>query len=256
MGKASRVYASICLLGAFAVAARSHVAAQETPDKTVRVSAGVMAGMVISKQMPVYPADAKAAGIQGAVVLSATITKMGTVENLQVLSGPEKLRDAATSAVSNWRYKPYQLNGQPVAVSTVITVNFSLGDRGAPEAGVAKTAENADTRPAPEAASQPTPKAVRVSSGVMASLLLHKVTPEYPALAKKAREGGTVVLHAIISKTGTVQDLQIISGPTILRDSAVNSVRQWTYKPYLLNGMPVDVETQIVVNYSLPMGPQ
>jgi TonB family protein len=242
----------MCLLGTLAVPAHRPVAAQVTPEKAVRVSAGVMAGMVLAKQAPVYPPDAKAAGIQGAVVLSATITKTGTVENVQVVSGPEKLRDAAVGAASNWRYRPYELNGLPVAVSTTITINFSLGDRSTAGAGAA---EGPDTRPAAGVAFEQSPNAVRVSTGVMAGLLLHKVAPVYPSEAKAARVSGSVVLHATISKTGTVGNLQVVSGPEMLRASAMDSVRQWIYKPYLLKGQPVDVETQIIVNYNFT-GPQ
>ncbi len=76
---------------------------------------------------PQYPAIAKAARIQGTVVLQATISKTGTIEGLQVLSGPPMLQQAAMDAVRSWRYKPYLLNGEPVEVGTTINVVFSLG---------------------------------------------------------------------------------------------------------------------------------
>ena len=91
-----------------------------------RVSGGVMAGQVLSKVNPTYPVDAKQEGISGTVVLHAIIGKEGAVENLQVVSGPEKLRTSALDAVRQWTYKPYVLNGQPVEVDTTITVTYSL----------------------------------------------------------------------------------------------------------------------------------
>jgi protein TonB len=95
--------------------------------KKVAVSAGVMAGARIGGEQPQYPAIAKAARIQGTVVLQATISKAGTIENLRVISGPPMLQAAATQAVQTWRYKPYLLNGEPVEVETQINVVFSLG---------------------------------------------------------------------------------------------------------------------------------
>lgn len=92
---------------------------------------------------------------------------------------------------------------------------------------------------------------VRVSGGVMNGQAISKVPPEYPAEAKEQRITGTVVLHAIIGKDGTVQELVVISGPKELQNSALDAVRQWVYKPYLLNGNPVAVDTTINVTYSL-----
>src|ERR1700724_3244133 len=99
-----------------------------------------------------------------------------------------------------------------------------------------------------------TPQRVRVSSGVSTGLLIKKVTPNYPQLAKTARIQGSVVLQAEISKEGTIQNLQLISGHPMLAPAAIEAVKQWRYKPYLLNGEPVAVETQVVVNFSLSGG--
>jgi protein TonB len=93
----------------------------------VKVSSGTIAGTIISKPEPVYPAIAKAAHVQGAVILHAIISKEGTIEQLSVISGNGMLVNAARDAVSRWRYKPYLLNGEPVEVETSITVNFTFG---------------------------------------------------------------------------------------------------------------------------------
>jgi len=96
------------------------------PPPRVRVSAGVQQGNLISQVKPTYPPIAKAARIQGAVVLQAEISKQGTIENLKVISGHPMLVQNALDAVKQWRYKPYLLNGEPVPVETTITVNFTL----------------------------------------------------------------------------------------------------------------------------------
>lgn len=95
-------------------------------DKPARVSSGIIAGLILHKVDPVYPEDAKAAGVSGAVVLAATIDDQGKIAKLTVVSGPEKLRDAALDAVNQWTYKPYLLNGKPVFVQSQITVNFTI----------------------------------------------------------------------------------------------------------------------------------
>jgi protein TonB len=83
--------------------------------------------MLVSKTPPVYPIDAKKAGISGTVVLAATIDTDGMVKELHVVSGPDLLQQAALDAVREWRYRPYLLNGQPVEVCTQINLIFTLG---------------------------------------------------------------------------------------------------------------------------------
>jgi periplasmic protein TonB len=99
-----------------------------------------------------------------------------------------------------------------------------------------------------------TPQRVRVSSGVVQGLIVRRVNPVYPPLARQARIQGTVILQAEISKEGTIQNLQLISGHPMLAPAAIEAVKQWKYKPYLLNGEPVEVETQIQVNFTLSGG--
>jgi protein TonB len=81
--------------------------------------------------------------------------------------------------------------------------------------------------------------------------LIRRVQPVYPPLARTARIQGPVVLVALISKAGTIEDLHAISGPPMLVRAAVEAVSQWRYRPYILNSEPVEVETQITVNFLL-----
>ena len=92
---------------------------------------------------------------------------------------------------------------------------------------------------------------MHISSGVAAGLILHKVMPIYPAIAKAAHTGGTVTLQAIISRAGTIENLRILGGPALLQQASVDAVKQWRYRPFLLNGEPVDVETSILVVFTL-----
>jgi periplasmic protein TonB len=96
-----------------------------------------------------------------------------------------------------------------------------------------------------------TPQRIRVSSGVQSGLLIRRVQPNYPPLARQARIQGTVVLQAQISKDGNIENLTLISGHPMLAPAAIEAVKQWKYKPYLLNGEPVEVETSVQVNFTL-----
>jgi peptidyl-prolyl cis-trans isomerase A (cyclophilin A) len=104
-------------------------AAPADQPKRVNISAGVAAGMLISKTQPVYPVDAKKAGVSGRVELEAIIGRDGVVENVKVISGPDLLQQAALDAVRTWRYRPYLLNSEPVEVRTTINVIFTLGGK-------------------------------------------------------------------------------------------------------------------------------
>jgi TonB family protein len=104
----------------------------------------------------------------------------------------------------------------------------------------------------PDEAKSASPKEpINVSSDKMAAQLLSKVSPLYPVDAKKARIQGTVKLQAVIGKTGEVEQLKVADGPDELQKSALDAVRKWTYKPFLLNGEPVEVKTTISVVYTL-----
>jgi protein TonB len=98
-------------------------------EQRMTISGGVTARLLVSRTPPVYPPIAIAAGVSGTVVLAATISKSGLIENLRVLSGPAMLRNSAMDAVRNWRYRPYLLNNQPVEVETTVNVVFSMGNR-------------------------------------------------------------------------------------------------------------------------------
>jgi len=96
-----------------------------------------------------------------------------------------------------------------------------------------------------------TPKRITVGGNVQAAHLVNRVQPVYPPLARQTRISGTVKLHAIIGKNGAVEQLQVVSGHPLLVQSALDAVKQWRYQPTLLNGEPVEVDTEIDVIFSL-----
>jgi len=238
----------------------------------VRVSPGAAAGNLTHKVLPEYPREAKENRIQGQVQLCVIIDRQGQVKNVQTVSGHPYLVPAATDAVKQWRYKPYLLNREPVEVETTVVVNFNL----APPPDSASSITTSPPPRLPQIVPQPaqgTPTAatvpasnlinhaaagvpqkidrVRVSGGVAESHLIHKVIPEYPEQAKQSRIQGTVILRAVIDKSGNIIELTPISGHPMLVPTAVDAVRQWRYSPYILNGDPVEVETTVTVNFNL-----
>ena len=101
--------------------------ATRAPVAPLHVSTGVLQGMLIAPIRPVYPVIAKAAHVEGSVVVEAVISRAGTIESLRVVSGPLMLQNAALDAIREARYQPFRLNGEPTEVQTTITVNFRLG---------------------------------------------------------------------------------------------------------------------------------
>ena len=99
-------------------------------------------------------------------------------------------------------------------------------------------------------ASAPVARPPRISH-IMEGNLIFRVQPTYPALARQARIQGSVVLRAIISRDGRIENLQLIDGHPMLVQSAMEAVRQWRYRPYILNDEPVEVETVVTVNFIL-----
>ena len=104
------------------------------------------------------------------------------------------------------------------------------------------------TAPPPKVAA---PTKLRISSGVAEGNLINKVEPPYPAMAKIAHVQGDVVLQALISKQGSIENLRAVSGHPILIQAAMDAVKQWRYRPYMLNGEPVEVETTITVRFHM-----
>jgi periplasmic protein TonB len=95
------------------------------------------------------------------------------------------------------------------------------------------------------------PKRVRVSQGVTQGMLVYRLEPAYPQIARMARIAGSVVLTAVIAKNGEIENLTLVSGHPMLAPAAIEAVKQWRYRPYLLNGEPVEVETTITVSFQL-----
>jgi TonB family protein len=103
----------------------------------------------------------------------------------------------------------------------------------------------------PSAQDPTTPQRVRVGARILAANLVRQVKPEYPAEAKANRIQGEVVLETYINKEGMIDQLVVISGHPLLTPAAIDAVKQWVYKPTLLNGQPIDAVSTVTVNFQL-----
>jgi TonB family protein len=177
----------------------------------------------VTQVPPVYPPEAKKAGIQGIVRLRVTINKDGTVLDLRVLSGPPQLAKAALEAVVQWRYS----QSEEVRV-TIVTINFTLAKDGA-------------TAPGPQA-SRETPQLAKNAPKVIT-----KVNPVYPLEAKRAGIEGNVVLRTTIEKDGSVSNLEVVSGNPLLVKPALDAVQQWRYEPSVTGS----IVTTVTISFSL-----
>lgn len=236
------------------------VAAQEAHPAPVDVPPDSVQPLLFHKVAPIYPPLPRQARIQGTVILKIVITKLGDVGDVTLFSGHPMLAPAAIEAVKQWKYRPYEKDGEPVDIRTTVQVNFKLADNPPPPSGVVGSVPGGiphttyrlpQVHACDNSPESTAPKRVRVSSGVMQALMTSKERPKYPEDARNQHIEGVVVLDVEIGKDGAVCDVALISGHPMLAQAAIDAVRSWKYRPYLLNGEPIEVETSAQVNFTL-----
>jgi TonB family protein len=204
---------------------------------------------VIHSQEAGYPRAAKRAGIQGEVVVRVAVSETGNIEDAEVVSGDPLLADAAIKAAKKIKFKPLVRDGKPVKVATTIPFDFYFPKQLVP----AKEAKVEPPRsPVPEdLKSTDAAKRVNLAANVTSGMLIRNIVPVYPKEAKRNHIQGKVVLRAVIGKDGRIKELKAVSGPEELIPPSIGAVQQWLYKPYLLFGEPVEVDTQVTVTFAL-----
>jgi len=228
--------------------------------KRPRLEMEVAERMLMHSVQPEYPKDALADHVSGTVFLNIVIDQQGKVTEAEPVPRDEwppnwpftedsRLRDAVIQAVKQWEFKPYLLNGQPVEAETKVAFKFKTeppySTEGRLSGSVMGGIAGNTARPPDPALLQPQ----KVSSEVMEANLLKRVEPEYPRMAWNARIQGVVRLQAVVSKTGVITKLHAISGHPILIQAALDAVKQWEYKPFLVDGEPVEAEGEVIVAF-------
>ena len=177
-------------------------------------------------------------------MVKAAISETGDVESVEVVSGDPTLAQAATDAAKEWRFKPFIRNSKPAKISTKLAFNFvfleKVPDQRPPESAAV-----------PQGTPPPGLTTVRVSEKAAQQMVLYRPEPVYPDIAKISRIQGTVVMFAVVGKEGIIMALHLVSGHPLLAPAALKAVKEWRYKPYTLNGEPVEYQTTITVHFYL-----
>jgi TonB family protein len=221
--------AMVAVLAVAVMAAPLVLSAQQKPP--VRVGGSVKQPVRTSYVAPVYPQEAKQAGIQGLVLVEATIDVDGSVASTKVLRPVPMLEDAAVEAVKQWKYEPTLINGEPVQVVMVVTVSFTLKAAAVP-------------------ADPPKPP-VRVGGSVREPVRTNYVSPVYPDEARQAGVQGVVILEIQLDRDGTVGDVKVLRSVPLLDLAAVEAVKQWKYEPTVIDNEAVQLVMVVTVNFTL-----
>lgn len=206
--------------------------------KRITVGGGVQAARMTKQVAPVYPAECKAEGVEGTVVLRAVIGKDGTVQSVQRVNRlvDARLADAAMEAVKQWVYQPTLLNGEPVEVVTDVDVNFTLAEK-----NKAAAAANAGTG-----------GVFRIGAEVSPPVPIYKVEPEYSEEARKIGYQGTVVLSTVIDAEGTPTQIKVVRSLGMgLDEKAMEALGKWKFRPARKDGKAVSVVSNIEMNFRL-----
>jgi protein TonB len=253
----------------------------EIPANALKVGGAVKPPTKTKDVRPVYPDDARKAGVQGVVIIQAVIDEAGKVKTTRVVRSVPALDEAATAAVRQWEFTPTLTNGNPVPLVVTMTVNFVLDGgaakdappppppapsatvtrAGVNEAQVVRAAPGAPPPPPPPPPPAPSAKvtkvgvteadAVRLGPDAQPPTILKKADPAYPKAAQEARVQGVVILELVIGKDGKVRSAKAVRSIPELDQAAKDAVMQWEYEPPTIKGKPVDVIATVTMNFKL-----
>jgi TonB family protein len=260
------------------------------------VTGGVVAGVLsgggkvmppkaIKTVDPVYPEDAKKAGVEGVVIMEATTDLYGRVAGIKVLRSIPALDQAAVDALKQWVYEPMVIDGKPQEVTFTVTVRFRLDEKkkssvggvvggvqggvstgvgggvaGGVEGGVSGGVEGGIAGGvqggvmSPQELQKYEGDAVRAVDDIKPPKLVKQVNPVYPQVARQARVEGMVILEAKTDEQGNVIGARILRSIPILDQAAIDAVKQWKYEPLVIDGKPRKVLFTVTVRFMLKEG--
>ncbi len=193
--------------------------------------AGINKPKLLRKIRPEYPIEALKARVEGQVVADVTTDVYGRVNNIVKVVGHPLLIDSTIDALKQWVYEPYILNKVPRAVKFTVVVSYNLrkDEKEAEDQGLAVKVAGKENKP----------------------VLIKKVKPVYPEIAKKKKVEGTVILESIIDIQGNVKTITKVSGHPLLIPAAIQAVKQWKYKPFLVKGQAKDALFIVAIKFDL-----
>ena len=219
---------------------------------------------LVKEVQPVYPEEARKAGVEGVVILEGTTDTYGRVVDAKVLRGVPQLDQAAVDALKQWVYEPMVIDGKPKPVVFTVTMRFKLDDKkkpdvagavgGAVAAAQAAAGQAPAGRPSTEEQSKFDGDAVRAVGEVKPPKLVKQVSPVYPETARQSRVEGVVILEAKTDDQGNVVDARVLRSVKGLDQAALDAVRQWKYEPMVIDGKPRKVVFTVTVRFVLDQG--
>src|SRR5215469_2535605 len=216
----------------------------------VQLPPWVLHAKLTHEVMPEYPKEARESHTQGDVLIDVIVDESGNVQTAKLTNCANcssSLGDAALGTVRKWTYQPTVVDGNPVPVRSWIAFRF----RFLIEPSIEILTRSESSTPSLEAFKTVTFRKLRISSGVAEANLIHKVEPKYPDKAKAEHIQGDVVMQCVIDKEGKLVVTKVLSGDPVLAEASLKAVSQWRYKPYTLNGEPVEVETAITIKFHM-----
>ncbi len=220
---------------------------QSTPSgqrlQSVRVEQGTIEQARESQTALVWP-KVQSGKTTGLLSMYISVDRQGQVREAYPLNSDNAgLQDSARDQLLRWKLKPMAVKGVPVQVEAALTFRFET----------TQSQNLADVGPAVASPDDALTKKVTVSPGLLRGFLVSSPQPEYPEEAKKGRIQGKVVLALVIDRSGIPRDIRVLSSPfPALTDAAIAAVSRWRYQPYKLNGTPVEVQSNVEVNFVLP----
>ncbi|HEX9081101.1 MAG TPA: energy transducer TonB, partial [Holophagaceae bacterium] len=213
--------AGVTLFGATALAARQTPANPQAPIQDVDFS---KIRVAYRPDPPAYPAEAKAKGITGTVVVQVEVGTDGRIESAKAVSGPEPLQATAVDYAKGWRFEPARVNGKPARARFRLTMPFRLHQDATAVHDFQFDQIQVTYRPDP---------------------------PAYPAEAKAKGITGTVIVEVLVDREGRVESAKAVEGPEALRATAVDYASAWKFKPSVLDGKPVKARFRLTMPFRL-----
>lgn len=215
---------------------------------------------LIREVKPVYPEEARAAGVEGVVIIEATTDTYGRVDSVKVLRSIPLLDQAAVDALKQWVYEPMVIDGKPMPVVFTVTMSFKLdadkraevggvvgGVAGGVEGGVAGGVEGGSSQALEKFAAG----ATIAIKDVKPPKLIREVMPVYPEVARQAKVQGAVILAVKTDEYGRVANVIVLRSIPLLDQSAIDAVKQWVYEPFVQDGKPAPVVFTVTVRFQL-----
>lgn len=208
--------------------------AKEFQGGAVRATGQVQPPKLIKQVSPIYPDEARKAGIEGVVIVEAKADEQGNVTGTRILRSIPALDQAAVDAVKQWKYEPLLIDGKPRQVVFTVTVRFALKEK-----DYGKAAEEFAAG------------AVKAEGDIKPPRLVKEVAPVYPEAARQAGVEGVVILSVKTDEFGQVADTMILRSIPLLDQAAIDAVKQWVYEPYVKDGKAQPIVFTVTVRFQL-----